>query len=57
MDYMSQGHFNFQYHVNAKATQTVNQKQKYKTITTHHEAQYYSGGNDLLNHVLDETKT
>jgi len=57
MDYMSQGHFNFQYHVNAKATQTVNQKQKYKTITTHHEAQYYSGGNDLLNHVTDETKT
>jgi len=54
---MIHSHLNFRYQVNAKATQTVNQKQKYITITTHHEAQYYSEGNDLLNHVMDETQT
>jgi hypothetical protein len=54
MNYMIHSQLNFRYQVNAKATQTVHQKQKH-TITTHHEAQYYSGGNDLLNHAMDET--
>jgi len=32
-------------------------KQKHKTITTYQEAQYYSEGNDLLNHITDKTET
>ena len=55
IDYMIHSHLNFHYQVNVKATQTVHQKQKHKTITTHHEAQYYSEGSDLLSHVMDET--
>jgi len=57
MNYMIHSQLNFRYQVNDKATQTVHQKQKHTTITTHHEAQYYSEGNDLLNHAMDETQT
>jgi hypothetical protein len=57
MDYMIHSHMNFHYPVNAKATQTTNQKQKRKTITTHREAQYYSEGNNLLNYIMDKTQT
>jgi hypothetical protein len=57
MDYMVHSHLNFHYRVNAKATQTVHEKQKHKTITTYQEAQYYSEGNDPLNHITDKTQT
>jgi hypothetical protein len=54
MDYMIHSQLNFRYQVNGKATQ---QCTRHKTITTHHEAQYYSEGNDLLNHAMGETQT
>jgi hypothetical protein len=49
--------FEFCYQINAKATQTEHQKQTHITITTYHEIQYYSEGNDLLDHSMEKTQT